>query len=192
MQSLFLLVFSLLQSALNLQRFLKVMQCKHGKWQVRASASCPYLHLSCGPFQINQGVELPYMQQPGIKTVLARPEKVGQSCSSIWAAHRKVMQQAVCQFFTSLQGKSAGQCSICQKYADDTQLYIPFQFRSGVALEVLNWCLDSIMHWMKTSKLTLNHDKVEGWVVGGFYSQECGLLTGNWSAFHWQRPMNQL
>ena len=53
-----------------------------------------------------------------------------------------------------------------QQYADDTQLYLSFSTNLGVAVAVLNLCLDSIMIWMRVNKLRLNPDKSEVLLVG--------------------------
>ncbi|XP_078241606.1 uncharacterized protein LOC140704410 [Pogona vitticeps] len=53
-----------------------------------------------------------------------------------------------------------------QQYADDTQLYLSFSTNPGVAVTVLNSCLNSIMVWMRVNKLRLNPDKFEVLLVG--------------------------
>ena len=53
-----------------------------------------------------------------------------------------------------------------QQYADDTQLYLSFSTNPGVAVAVLNLCLNLIMEWMKVNKLRLNPDKLEVLLVG--------------------------
>lgn len=60
--------------------------------QVGASASCPYLHLSGGPFQTKQGAVWCYVKPSG-QTLLSRLEKTGQSLFWEVILHREVIQQ---------------------------------------------------------------------------------------------------
>lgn len=65
----------------------------------------------------------------------------------------------------------------CHQYADDTLLYFSFLTSAGEAVGVLNWCLATIMDWMRANKLKFNPDKTELLLVGDSSAQMGGVQT---------------
>ncbi|XP_015274014.1 PREDICTED: uncharacterized protein LOC107116590 [Gekko japonicus] len=49
----------------------------------------------------------------------------------------------------------------CDQYVEDTQLYHTLPPHSEDAVDVLNWCLESVTGWMRVNKLKLNPDKTD-------------------------------
>lgn len=46
-------------------------------------------------------------------------------------------------------------------YADDTQIYLPFNKNDPLAVTALSSCLDEVKSWLSQKKLSLNKEKTE-------------------------------